>query len=94
VRREDFSHSLGRWRIYANTISMPYTCRSNWLAIQPTTGTGAGGHYKPLATDRYAAAKCASTSLLCKPYVNFSNVTAALPRCCSHLQVSTDSSGG
>jgi hypothetical protein len=34
---------LGRRRIYANTISMPYTCRSNWHAMQPTTGTGTSG---------------------------------------------------
>lgn len=57
-------------------------------------GAPALGHYEPLVTDRYAAAKCAPKPLVRKPCVNFSNVTAALPRRCRLLQELIDSAGG
>lgn len=41
---------VGRRRAYADSISMPQTCRSNWHAIQQTTKRVMAGHQESFAT--------------------------------------------
>jgi len=51
--------ALGRGRVYAKTISMSQTCRSNWHVTQPTIGADMSGYFWSPATDSFLASHSA-----------------------------------
>jgi hypothetical protein len=53
----------GRRRVYAMTISMPQTCRSNWHVTRPTIGPDTSGQGQPVATDSFLASQVSVVAL-------------------------------